>query len=329
MQNMNVPHKNLGSSGAKVSSLCLGTMNFGSFTEVDDSIKIIENFIEAGFNFIDTANVYNAGKSEEIVGKAIQGKRDRVFLATKVHFPTGTGLNEGGNSRVHILKEIDESLRRLQTEYIDLYWIHRPDENTPIEETLRTLNGLIIKGKIRYIGISSFPAWRIMEAIMIAERLGLEGFIAEQPLYNLLDRSIEEDVLMVAQKYGLGIMPWSPLANGWLTGKYRKGKSFPQATRITSKAIPDVNAQHIVQRFEVIEELSKMANQLSITMSQLSLVWLLQQPGVTSPIIGPRTLKQLKDSMPSVHVNIDKKILSAIDKLIPTGSRVGGKKHWE
>ncbi|MFC5649968.1 aldo/keto reductase [Paenibacillus solisilvae] len=323
-----VDFRQLGRTGARVSNLCLGAMNFGSRTEEKESVQIIHRFLDAGLNFVDTANVYSKGVSESFVGKAIKDRRDRVFLATKVHGRMGEGPNDQGNSRVHIIKQIDESLRRLQTDYIDLYWIHRPDSNTPIDETLRTLDYLVGQGKVRYIGLSTFPAWQTMEAIMVSERMNLERFVAEQPPYNLFDRSIEEDVIPLCQKYGLGIMPWGPLAEGWLSGAYRSNQPFPKDTRIGRKNL-DLNSGYIVDRLSAIEALIPIAEEKGVTLSQLALAWLIQQPGVTSPIIGPSTMKQLEDNLGALHVELNKDDLERIDAVIPPKSRVGGKRHWE
>ncbi|WP_274650866.1 aldo/keto reductase [Paenibacillus humicola] len=323
-----VAFRQLGRSGARVSTLCLGAMNFGNRTEEKDSIEIVHRFLDAGLNFIDTANVYSRGVSESHVGKAIKDRRDKVFLATKVHGRMGDGPNDQGNSRVHIVKQVDESLKRLQTDYIDLYWIHRPDANTPIDETLRTLDYLVNQGKVRYIGLSTFPAWQTMEAIAVSERMNLERFVAEQPPYNLFDRSIEEEVVPVCQKYGLGIMPWGPLAEGWLTGAYRKNKPFPADTRIGRKNL-DPNAGYIVERLNAIEALMPIAEEKGATLSQLALAWMIQQPGVTSPIIGPRTMQQLEDNLGALNVELNSDDLKRIDDVLPPKTRLGGKRHWE
>lgn len=327
-QNYNVEFRQLGRSGARVSNLCLGAMNFGWRTEEKESVEIIHSYLDAGLNFIDTANVYSKGVSETHVGKAIKDRRDQVFLATKVHGRMGDGPNEQGNSRVHIMKQVDDSLHRLQTDYIDLYWIHRPDENTPIDETLRALDDLVRQGKVRYIGLSTFPAWQTMEAIMISEKMNLERFVAEQPPYNLLDRSLEEEVVPLCQKYGIGIMPWGPLAEGWLAGKYRKGQALPQGTRIEGKKL-DMEARYIQDRLDIIEALIPIAEEKNVSLSQLALAWLIRQPGVTSPIIGPRTMEQLQDNLGALNVELSSEDLTRIDAIVPPKTRVGGKRHWE
>lgn len=322
------PFRQLGRTGARISPVCLGAMNFGWKTEETDAISIVHRFLDAGLNFIDTANVYSQGVSETIVGKAIQDRRDQVFLATKVHGRMGDGPNDQGNSRIHILREVDNSLRRLQTDYIDLYWIHRPDANTPIDETLRVLDDLVRSGKVRYIGCSTFPAWEIAESLWMSDKLGLERFIAEQPPYNLFDRSLEEEVLPLCRKYGLGVMPWGPLAEGWLTGVYRKDKSFPTGTRIAGKNLSS-DADYIAKRLDVIEALISVAEEKGCSLSQLALAWLIAQPDVTSPIIGPRTMAQLEDNLGALNVELNVNDIARIDEIVPPKTRVGGKRHWE
>ena len=227
-------YRKLGRTGVKVSPLCLGTMMFGKRGNDDhaDSIRIIHRALDAGINFVDTANVYSNGESEEIVGKALKDRRDQVILATKVHGARGDGPNDRGNSRVHILREVENSLRRLQTDYIDLYQIHRPDPATPIEETLRALDQLVRDGKVRYIGSSTFAAWELVESYWTSAHFNISRFECEQPPYSIFVRAIEKDVLPVCEKYGSGVIPWSPLNRGWLAGKYRKGKDVDPQSRI-------------------------------------------------------------------------------------------------
>src|SRR3954449_3910744 len=225
--------RNLGATGVKVSPLCLGAMMFGEWgnRDHDESIRIIQAALDAGINFIDTADVYSRGESEEIVGKALKGKRDNIVLATKIHGPMGDDPNEFGNSRRWIIKEVENSLRRLGTDWIDLYQIHRPEEDTNIDETLGALSDLVRQGKVRYIGSSTFPPSQIVEAQWVAERRGRERFVCEQPPYSLLVRQVEADVLPTCRRYGMGVIPWSPLAGGWLSGKWRKGGDTPQSSR--------------------------------------------------------------------------------------------------
>jgi 1-deoxyxylulose-5-phosphate synthase len=217
----------LGRTGVRVSPLCLGTLNFGGPTPDAAALCIVDAALDAGINFIDTANVYHGGRSEDVVGKALAGRRDRVVLATKVHGPTGDGPNDQGNSRAHILRACDDSLRRLKTDYIDLYQIHRPSPEIPIEETLGALTDLVKAGKVRYIGCSTHPAWMVMEALAASERRGLARYVSEQPPYNLLDRRIENELLPMALRYGLAILPWAPLAQGVLAGRYPTSDALP------------------------------------------------------------------------------------------------------
>src|SRR5512135_2463012 len=226
-------YRSLGRTGVKVSPLCLGAMNFGAPTSAEESLRIMNRALEAGINFVDTANVYNGGESERIVGRALKenGRRDQVVLATKVHNPMGTGPNDGGDSRYHIMRACEDSLRRLQTDRIDLYQLHRPPMTMPQDETLRAFDDLIHAGKVLYIGCSTHPAWMVMEALAISEQHHLAHYISEQPPYNLLDRRVENELIPLCQKYGLAILPWSPLAGGILAGRYPPGEKFAEGTR--------------------------------------------------------------------------------------------------
>ena len=327
-QTLRFEFRKLGRTGARVSPLCLGAMNFGGRTSERDAVEIIHRFLDHGLNFIDTANVYSRGVSETFVGNALHDRRDRAFLATKVHGRMGDGPNEQGNSRVHIMAQVEKSLARLRTDWIDLYWIHRPDLGTPIDETLRALDDLVRQGKVRYIGCSTFPAWQTMEALAVSDQLRLERFVAEQPPYNLLDRSLEEEVVPLCQKYGLGIMPWGPLAEGWLTDTYRSGQPASTGPRIESKK-PDFTQPYIQERLKAIEGLAQIAGRKGCTLSQLALAWLLAQPGVTSPIIGPRTMAHLEDNLGALDVELSADDLRAIDAVVPPKARLGGRRHWE
>ena len=304
-------YQSLGRTGVPVSKLCLGCMNFGWKTPEEESLDIVDKAIDSGINFLDTANVYSRGGSETIVGKALKrnGKRDNIVLATKVHGRMDDeNFLAGGNNRRHIIDQCEASLRRLQTDFIDLYQIHRPRSDTPIDETLRALDDLIRAGKVRYIGTSSFPAWRVMESLWVAKELGLNRFVSEQPPYHLLDRSIERDLRPMAQSYGLAILPWSPLARGFLTGKYRRGETIPGDSRLEG----DMNGpfkrrtqQHFSDRaYDLLAEVEALAVEKNCTPSQIALAWLIQQPGVTSSIIGPRTMAQLDDNLGAVSVVI-------------------------
>lgn len=319
-------YRPLGRSGVKVSPLCLGCMNFGGKTTPEDSYTIIDRAIEAGINFLDTANVYSRGRSEEVTGEALKrnGLRDRVVLATKVHgVMDDDDPNARGNSRRHIVLACEASLRRLQTDTIDLYQIHRPQPEIPIDETLQALDDLIRKGYVRYIGTSTFAAWQLTEAWYVAKELGLNRFVCEQPPYNLLDRRIERELVPMAQTYGVGIIPWSPLAGGLLTGKYRHDEAPPTGSRYES-----VNDNPIQQRrfteeaFAVVGVLEPLVEEKGCTLSQFALAWCVQQPGVTSPIIGPRTMAQLEDNLASLEVMVTEEDRVKIDELVAPGQMV-------
>ncbi|GMV37899.1 MAG: aldo/keto reductase [Fimbriimonadales bacterium] len=307
----------LGRTGVQVSKLCLGCMNFGWGTEEKESIQIIHHAIEQGVNFVDTANVYGKGASETIVGKALAGGlRERIVLATKVHARMSDEPNDFGNSRRHIIQSCEASLQRLQTDWIDLYQIHRPQPSIPIDETLRALDDLIHAGKVRYVGTTTFAAWQITEAIWVAKELGLNRFVTEQPPYNLLDRRIERELVPCCITYGIGLLPWSPLAGGLLTGKYLGG-SKPEGARY-SQTQP---IRHIGPGAEaVIEGFNKYARERGVAPSQLALAWCAAQPGITSPIIGPRTMEQLEDNLSSLSIEITDEDRKAIDAIAPPGT---------
>src|SRR4028119_1694957 len=299
-------YRSFGRTGVQVSTLCLGCMMFGGKTSPEDSYAIIDRALDSGINFLDTANVYSRGGSEEVTGEALKrnGKRQRVVLATKVHGQMADDEpNMEGNSRRHIIAQCEASLRRLQTDYIDLYQIHRPDSTIPIDETLRALDDLIRDGKVRYIGTSTYAAWQVVESLVVSKELGLNRFICEQPPYNLLDRRIERELLPMARTYGLGIIPWSPLAGGMLTGKYRRGKKGPKGSRYESgsfrsgEAVPD-------PAWDVIEGVAAMAEEKKCGMDAFALAWTLANPTITSPIIGPRTMQQLEGNLKALEVEI-------------------------
>ncbi len=318
-------YRSLGRTGVLVSPLCLGAMNFGGATPEDESIRIIDRALDAGINFIDTANVYNAGESERIVGKALKqnGKRDQVVLATKVHGRVGDGPNDRGNSRYHIMKACEDSLRRLQTDHIDLYQLHRPALDIPQDETLRALDDLVRQGKVRYIGCSTFPAWMVMEAIAISERYGLARFISEQPPYNLVDRRIENELIPLAQRYGLAILPWSPLAGGILAGRYRKGEAPPPDSRAGRAGEASPFVQRITPAaLDVAEKLAERARERGLTPAQFALLWCKDQPGVTSPIIGPRTMAHLEDALPVLEMTLSDEDRAFCDELVHPGNAV-------
>jgi len=319
-------YRNLGRTGVKVSPLCLGSMMFGQRgnPDHDDCIRIIHCALDAGINFLDTANVYSRGESEEIVGEALKGRRDEVVLATKVHGEMGPGPNDGGNSRVHVMREVENSLRRLQTDYIDLYQIHRPDPSTPIEETLRALDDLAHAGKVRYIGSSTFAAWELVESYWVSERDRLARFECEQPPYSIFVREIERDVLPVCNKYGTGVIPWSPLNRGWLAGKYRRGNPVDPQSRVgRNDAFIDTPDSASGQRkLDLVEQLIPMAEDLGATLAQYSLAWTLTNPVVTAPIIGPRTMEQLEGNLGALDVEIPPEHLERIDEMVSPGTNV-------
>ncbi len=312
----------LGRTGVKVSPLCLGAMNFGGVTSEADSIRIIHAALAAGFNFIDTANVYNKGNSEIVVGKALAGRRSQVILATKVHGKMGDGPNDEGNSRLHILKACEDSLHRLGTDYIDLYQVHRPNPEIPVDETLRALTDLVQAGKVRYIGCSTHPAWMVMEALAVSERYGFARYISEQPPYNLLDRRIENELVPLAQRYNLALFPWAPLAQGVLAGRYIADAPLPPDSR-AARQPGSIYAERVSQPgIAAGARFSELATQFGKTPGQLALTWCKDQPGITAPIVGPRTLEQLESLLPVFEMNLSAEERTACDTINPPGSVV-------
>ncbi|NQU44809.1 aldo/keto reductase [bacterium] len=316
-------YRNYGRTGIKVTPLCLGCMMFGGRTTKEDSADIIDRALNGGLNFLDTANAYSRGLSEEAVGAALarNGKRDRIILATKVFAPMDKeDPNMQGNSRRHIIQQCDASLKRLQTDYIDIYQIHRPMPEIAIDETLRALDDLVRAGKVRYIGTSTFASWQIMEGLWASKELGLNRFVSEQPPYNLLDRSIERELIPMAQTYGLALIPWSPLAGGFLTGKYRRGQEPPEGARL--KKNPRTDKVLVDSAFDVLEGAEAIAKDKGCSVSQLALAWCAQQPGITSAIIGPRTMEQLEDNLKALDVDITEEDRKRIDEVIAPGESV-------
>ena len=312
-------YRSLGRTGVKVSELCLGCMMFGGKTTPEDSYTIIDHALAAGINFLDTANVYSRGRSEEVTGEALKrnGKRNQIVLATKVHgVMADDDPNMQGNSRRHIIEQCDASLRRLQTDWIDLYQIHRPQSDIPIDETLRALDDLIRAGKVRYIGTSTYGAWQLVESFWMSKELGLNRFVCEQPPYNLLDRRIERELIPMARTYGMAIIPWSPLAGGLLTGKYTRNAPPPAGARFFDyESNPIYQRRWTQQAFDILEGLDPIAKAKGVSMSQLTLAWAVHQPGVTSPIIGPRTMEQLVDNLKALDVKVTDEDRAAIDKI--------------
>jgi len=310
----------LGRTGVRVSPLCLGTLNFGGPTPDEDAIRIVDAALDAGINFIDTANIYHGGRSEEAVGKALAGRRHRVVLATKVQGRVGDGPNDQGTSRLHILRACEESLRRLNTDYIDLYQVHRPCPEIPIEETLGALTDLVKAGKVRYIGCSTHPAWMVVEALAASERLGLARYVSEQPPYNLLDRRIENELLPMAARYGLAILPWAPIAQGVLAGRYPTPDALPADSRAVRQ--PDsIYSRRVTPRgIDAGRAFVVLAREHGLPPGQLALLWSKDQPGVTSPIVGPRTLEQFVDLLPVVDMSLTDEQRAACDAINPPGT---------
>lgn len=305
----------LGRTGVRVSPLGLGTLNFGGATPDDEAVRIVHAAIDAGINLVDTANTYHRGRSEEVVGRAIAGRRGQVVLATKVHGRTGEGPNDLGNSRMHILKACEDSLRRLATDYLDLYQVHRPSPEIPVEETLGALTDLVRAGKVRYIGCSTHPAWMVMEALAVSERCGLARYISEQPPYNLLDRRIENELVPLAQRYQLALLPWAPLAQGVLAGRYPSQQGVPDDSR-AARQPGSIYAERVTARgIAAGARFAEIARDRGRTPGQLALVWCKDQPAITAPIVGPRTLEQLQELLPVLETRLTGEELAACDGL--------------
>ena len=321
-------YRPLGRTGVSVSKLCLGAMMFGDWgnKDHDESIRIIHRALEAGINFIDTADAYSAGESEEIVGKVLAGgRRDDVVLATKVWFPMGEDANRRGASRRWIIGEVEESLRRLGTDWIDLYQIHRYESDTDIEETLGALTDLVQHGKVRYIGSSTFPASAIVEAQWAARDRHLQRFVCEQPPYSILVRSIEAEVLPTCARYGMGVIAWSPLAGGWLSGRYRKDadQTTPfSAARQRLAERYDLSLPANQRKLEAAEALAQLAEEAGRSLIELAIAFVSNHPAVTAAIIGPRTMEQLDSQLPAADVVLDEALLDRIDELVPPGINI-------
>jgi aryl-alcohol dehydrogenase-like predicted oxidoreductase len=322
---ISLEYRSLGRTGAQVAVWCLGTMSFGWKTEQDEATRIVAEYLEKGGNFIDTANVYGRGKSETILGIALKelGARDKIVLATKVHGKMDdTNPNAWGNTRFNIIKAAEDSLRRLQTDHIDLYQIHRPQSAVPIDETLGALDDLVRSGKVRYIGTSTYAAWQVVESLWASKELGLNRFVTEQPPYHILDRRIERELLPALKTYGYGVIPWSPLAGGKLTGKYKRGASRPENSREDSdKFTPET--------WDVLEALEKHVSEKGVTLTSFANAWVAAQPGITSPIIGPNSVKQLQDNLAASEVVITDDDKKAIDMLVPPGTNVKGNDYYQ
>ena len=316
-------YRSLGRTGVKVAPLCLGTDNFLNPTPEDESRRLIYRALDAGINLIDTSNSYRQGEAERIIGQALKesGRRHEALIATKVYYPTGPGPNDRGNSRLHILRACEESLRRLQTDCIDLYQLHRPDFEIPIDETLSALSQLVWQGKVRYIGSSTAPAWKVMEGILTSELKGYVRFVSEQPPYNLLDRRIENELVPLCQTYGLGIICWSPLAMGMLAGRYADDDIRPAGSRASQRG--GIYADRVTLRaVQAGNRFVKLARAAGFEPAQLAILWAKDQPGLTAPIIGPRTVAQLEHLLPVLEMSLDESIRAACDEIVPPGSAV-------
>lgn len=313
----------LGRTGVKVAPLCLGTDNFANPTSEAESVAMIDRALDAGINLIDTSDSYVTGESERIIGRAFaaNGLRDQVLIATKVHYPTGPGPNDRGNSRLHILKACEDSLRHLQTDHIDLYQLHRPSFEIPIDETLSALTDLVRQGKVRYIGSSTAPAWKVMEALMVSELKGYVRFVSEQPPYNLLDRRVENELIPMCQTHGLAILPWSPIAHGLLAGRYCNDESLPPDSRAARRG--GIYAERITSRgVEIGKRFVGVAGDAGLSPAQLAVLWVKDQPGITATLIGPRTLEQLEHLVPVLEMRLDDSLRIVCDELVPPGSVV-------
>lgn len=311
---VSMDYRNLGQSGLKVSRICLGTNNFGGQINEETSIRIVNKALDCGINILDTANIYTGGKSEEVIGKAVKGRRDEVIIATKVGYGNVEGPNRSGLSRKHILGQVEHSLKSLQTDFIDIYYMHHFDPETPLEETLRTFDYLVQQGKVRYIACSNFTAWQIAKAQEICETHDWEKLVAVQPPYNLLERDIEEDIIPYCQQERLGILSYTPLMGGFLTGKYSKDSPPPAESRfkynprLWERASSESN-------FAVLEQIENVANDVGIPMSKLAISWILKNPAITAPIVGASSVEQVEENCRIAEINLDDETYHALNEL--------------
>lgn len=319
-------YRKLGRSSLEVSALCLGCMNFGHRTEEAESIRIIHAAVDQGFNFLDTANVYSQGRSEEIVGKALsEGLRDKVVLATKCSSRMGQGPNSMGSSRYHIMRQVEGSLRRLRTDRIDLYQLHWMDLSTPLEESMRTLDDLVRQGKVLYIGTSKWASGWLVEALMLCDRHGWTKIVSEQSPYNLLDRRIENELIWTCRRHGVGLIPWAPIGTGILTGQYEKGKEPPKGSRADGAGL---GSERLTPRaIEVAQALKPLAEEKGVTPAEFALAWVLNQPGVTAPIIGVRTMNHVASALKALAVVFTREDYARIDRIAPPGTAVSD--YWD
>jgi 1-deoxyxylulose-5-phosphate synthase len=320
---MSVQHRRLGRAGALVAPLALGTDNILNPTPEDESSRMIIRALDGGINLIDTSNSYGAGEAERVIGRVLaeSGRRDEVVIATKLHYPTGPGPNDRGNSRLHIMRACEDSLRRLQTDRIDLYQLHRPDFEVPMEETLGALTDLVRQGKVCYIGSSTAPAWKVLEGVLLAELKGLASFVTDQPPYNLLDRRVENELVPMALKYGLGLLPWSPLAMGVLAGRYADDDIRPEGSRASLRG--GIYAERVSQQaVEAGNKFVGLARDAGIDAARLAIAWLMHQPAVVAPLIGPKSVEQLEHLLPVMEMTISPEIAAAVDTICGPGSAV-------
>lgn len=325
----------LGRTGLKVSPLCLGTDNFADPSPEDECVRILERSVDAGINLIDTGDVYAEGEGERIIGRTLKanGRRHQVLIATKVDhgqrrvgstledYTYQVGPNEYGHSRLNLIRACEASLERLQTDYIDLYQIHRPSPGLPIDEILRTLDDLVRAGKIRYVGCSTHPAWMVMESVLSSELKGYVRYVCEQPPYNLLDRRIENELIPMCQQWGLGILTWAPMAMGVLAGRYTNHVDFPKGSRADLRG--GFYAERVTRRgIQVGRRFSELARQQDLSPAQLAVLWCKDQPGITAPLIGPRTVKHLEELLSVLNMQLTDDLRSSCDELVPPGSVV-------
>ena len=318
-------YRTLGHTGVKVSEFCLGAMMFGEWgnTDHDESVRIIHAALDAGINFIDTSDAYSRGESEEILAKALRGRRDDIVLATKCHLPMSSDPNHQGSSRRWIMRACDDSLRRLQSDYIDLFQIHRLDADTSHDETLGALTDLVRAGKVRYLGSSTYPPSAIVEAQWVAERRGRERFVCEQPPYSLLYRGVEYDVLPTCERYGMGVIPWGPLGGGWLSGRWRKGAQEMESSR--ANRVPgryDLSLPANQRKLDAVEELTVLADQAGLSLIHLSLAFVLAHPAISAAIIGPRTMEHLESQLGAASLRLDQAVLDRIDEIVAPGTNI-------
>jgi aryl-alcohol dehydrogenase-like predicted oxidoreductase len=320
---MSMHYHNLGSAGIQVSELCLGAMMFGGATPEVEATRIIHRALADGINFIDTANVYAKGESERIVGAAVRDRRDQVVLATKARVAVGPGPNDAGASRYHLLREVENSLRRLGLDHIDLYYLHQYDWQTPLEESLRALDDLVRQGKVRYIGCSNYYAYQVCEGLWVADRRGWERFACVQPLYNVVNRDPEVELFPMCQRHGVGVVAYSPLARGVLTGKYRSGAPLPEGSRAARGDTRIHQTELRDESFRIAEQLQGLAQKKGVSLSQLAVAWVLANPIVTSAIIGPRTMEQYEDYLGALTCKLEREDEEWIDRLVPPGEHTG------